>query len=131
MATNNRIERVVICTNLNFFCEWNTEYAYYNKHRKSNESIFVVEKNKFMLGPWHYAKDVIRSVSVICDSTHSMNMTLEEFINIYRISYSTYFHSDENKIFIHCINKYLNVIIICLKYEINCLNAYLIAFINP
>ena len=104
---NNRVERVVICTNMNFFCEWNTEYAYYNKHRKSNESIFVVEKNKFMLGPWHYAKDVIRSVSVICDSTHSMNMTLEEFINIYRISYSTYFHSDENKIFIHCINKYL------------------------
>ena len=28
-------------------------------------------------------------------------------MNIYKIAYSTYYHSDENKIFVHCINKYL------------------------
>ena len=36
-----------------------------------------------------------------------MNMKLKEFMNVYKIAYSTYYHSDENKIFVHCINKYL------------------------
>ena len=104
---NNRIEKIVLCKDIDLFDEWNTECLYENK--KGKETIFVTEKNnnKLILGPQHVTFDLIRSVSFLCGSEHSMNMTLENFMNIYKIAYSTYYHSDENKIFVHCINKYL------------------------
>ena len=107
---HQNIGRVISCKDLRIYCQWETYDEYKVKDSEKKTIIFITSKRKFQLGPWFVAKDIIKSMSFLSATgdKESFPMSLEDLINAYSLTYTSFDAADKNKIFVHCRSDYIS-----------------------
>lgn len=103
------VEKIIVCNSFSFPDKWDIVKEYDAKDHSKNTIIFIAPKNHYMCGPWHVAKDTIKSINFLSATGNKEHfpMSLRELINIYGLLYTSDDAEQKNKIFVHCRGNYI------------------------